>query len=131
MAQFLLAHIGIPLLSGVVFLLLVASSDKEPLGWAKCNEIALNFILLSIGASGAVFLNPRLSANWAELTPIVGILLVLANLALASVLVYRRRWRVDAPTSAQAYFDLVLGVLGLALTVATFCAGYQVANAPV
>jgi uncharacterized membrane protein len=77
-----------------------------------------------------VFLSPKLSAHWAELTPIVGILLVLANLALASMLVYRRRWRVDAPTSTQAYFDLVLGLLGLALTVAIFYFGYQYANDP-
>jgi hypothetical protein len=130
MEQFLLAHLGIPLLAGLVFMLLVASSEKEPLSLAKCNDIALDFILLSIGASGAVFLSPKLSAHWAELTPVVGILLVLVDLVLASILVYRRRWRVDAPTRTQAYLDLALGVLGLTITVALFYTGYQAPGAP-
>lgn len=131
MAQFLLAHLGIPVIAGAVFVFLEAASDKEPLSRAKCNDIALDFILLSIGANGAVFLNPRLNAHWAGFTPVIGIVVVLANLLLSAMLVYRRRWRkVDMPTKGQAYLDLALGVLGLTITAATFYAGYQVPNVP-
>ena len=93
MGEFLLAHLGIPLLAGLVFLLMVAASSREPLSLSSCNDVALDLVVLSIGANGAIFLNPRLSAHWGTFTPVVGILVVLANLLLASLLLYRRRWR--------------------------------------
>ena len=129
MVEFLVAHFGIPLVAGLVLVLMTAASDKAPLGLTSCNDIGLDFILLSTGANGAIFLNPRLSQHWSGSTPIVGILVVLANLLLASMLVYRRRWRDGSPSRAQAFIDLFLGAIGLGVTGFVFYLGYQVAPA--
>jgi hypothetical protein len=125
MAEFLLAHLGIPLLAGLVFVFMVAASDTQPLRLSSCNDVALDLVVLSIGANGATFLNPRLSAHWGQFTPVVGILVVLANLLLASVLVYRRRWRRAEPSRAQGYADLFFGALGLSVTAMVFYIGFN------
>lgn len=125
LAEFLLAHIGIPLIAGVVLLFMVAASDNKPLTLDSSNDIALDFIILSVGATGAIFLNPRLTDHWKSFTPILGIVVTLVDLLLASILVYRRRWRSGAPSKSDAYLDLFLGVLGLTATVMVFYLGYQ------
>jgi hypothetical protein len=61
LAEFLLAHVGIPLIAGLVLLFMVAASDDKPLTLESSNDIALDFIILSVGATGAIFLNPRLT----------------------------------------------------------------------
>ncbi|HXH90404.1 MAG TPA: hypothetical protein VNN25_02400 [Thermoanaerobaculia bacterium] len=124
MPEFLLAHLGIPFLAGLVFLFMTAASDAHPLSLKSCNEVAVDFTVLSIGATGAIFLNPRLVAHWKELTGVYGIVVVLVNLLLASFLVYRRRWRQETPTKMQAYVDLFLGVLALTVTLMAFYAGF-------
>src|SRR5215208_6670389 len=127
MGEFLLAHLGVPLMAGLVLLFMVAASDSQPLALHSCNEIALDLVILSTGATGAIFLDSRLVAHWMGFTPVVGIIVVLVDLLLASLLVYRRRWRpTGTPVSrSQAYLDLLLGTLGLAFTVMVFYFGYQ------
>ena len=125
MAEFLLAHLGIPLIAGLVFVLMVAASSQEPLSLSACNDVALDLVVLSIGSNGAIFLNPRLNAHWGAFTPVVGILVVLLNLLLAGLLLYRRRWRRGTPTHPQAYFDLIVGAFGLAITAIVFYIGYE------
>jgi hypothetical protein len=89
-----------------------------------CNDVALDFTILSIGANGAIFLNPRLATHWKELTGVYGIVVVLVNLLLASFLVYRRRWRTLPTTKVQAFVDLFFGVLALTVTTMVFSVGY-------
>jgi|SRR3954452_677640 hypothetical protein len=125
LAEFLLAHIGIPLIAGLVLLFMVAASGNKPLSLDSSNDIALDFIILSVGATGAIFLNPRLTDHWKGFTPILGIVVTLVDLLLASILVYRRRWRTGAPSRGDAYLDFLLGILGLTLTVMVFYIGYQ------
>ena len=127
MEEFLLAHVGVPLMAGLVLLFMVAASDSQPLTLHSCNEIALDLVILSTGATGAIFLDSRLGAHWKNFTPVIGIFVVLVDLLLASFLVYRRRWRpTDTPVSrGQAYLDLLLGALGLTVTVMVFYLGYQ------
>ena len=45
LAEFLLAHIGIPLIAGVVLLFMVAASDNKPLTLDSSNDVALDFII--------------------------------------------------------------------------------------
>ena len=59
----MLAHLGIPFAAGLVLLFMIASSDKEPISWANCNDIALDLTILSVGACGGIFANPALLAN--------------------------------------------------------------------
>jgi len=117
LAEFLLAHVGIPLIAGLVLLFMVAASDNRPLTLDSSNDIALDFIILSVGATGAIFLNPRLTDHWKGFTPILGIVVTLIDLLLASILVYRRRWRARALSTGDAFVDLLLGILGLTITV--------------
>ena len=125
MPEFLLAHLGIPFLAGLVFLFMTAASDTHPLSRESCNDVALDFTILSIGANGAIFLNPRLVTHWKELTGVYGIVVVLVNLLLASFLVYRRRWRQEPTTWVQAYVDLFFGILALTVTTMVFYVGYN------
>lgn len=128
MGEFLIAHLGVPLFAGIVFVFMVAASDTEPLSLAKCNDIALDLVVLSIGANGAIFVNPRLISHWQAFTPVVGITVVLANLLLASFLLYRRRWRQGTPSKLTAYFDLFMGVPALVITTGVFYLGYEPAS---
>jgi hypothetical protein len=133
MGAFLLAHVGIPFLAGLVFLFMTGAAGEKPVSLESCNEIALDFNVLSIGATGAIFLNDRIIVHWKELTGIYGITVVLVNLLLASLLVYRRRWRQPPTTNYQAFWDLVFGAFALGVTLAAFWFGYNgdanVANA--
>jgi hypothetical protein len=101
------------------------SVRHSPVVARSCNDVALDFTILSIGANGAIFLNPRLVTHWKEFTGVYGIVVVLVNLLLASFLVYRRRWRREPTTWAQAYVDLFFGILSLTVTTMVFYVGYN------
>jgi hypothetical protein len=57
----LLGHIGVPLLFGIAFVLFsVASSSGSPT-WDIAIETALDFAVLGIGATGAIFENEAIN----------------------------------------------------------------------
>jgi hypothetical protein len=109
----LLAHIAIPLIAGLVLVIFVRAASNQPVSWNDCYEVALDFVLISIGATGATFLNPKLSARWGERTPIYSILVVLLSMLLAAVLIYRHHHRSGDAGPLGGSFDLFLGVLSL------------------
>jgi len=132
MLLFLLAHIGIPLIAGLVLVVFKWAAQEENVTWGECHELALDFAILSIGANGAIFINPQLIQHWGERTAIYGILVVLINLLLAGIVVLRGKQRIRfassprMPTRAwQAIFDLFFGVLALTITTSTFYFGYH------
>lgn len=125
MITFLLAHIGVPLIAGIALIVFESASSRNPLSWDDGNEIGLDFTLLSIGATGAIFVNERLLRNWGENTPLYGILVVLVNMILAAWLLTRRRWREHPATAWQAFTDMFLGVLALSITCGVFAVGYS------
>jgi hypothetical protein len=100
----------------LVLLLVIAASDKEPISWASCNDIALDLTILSAGASGGIFANPTLLQHLGANAAVYGILVVLCDLIMAGLLVYFRRWRKDAATAWAGLRDLALGLLTVALT---------------
>jgi len=109
----LLAHIAVPLIAGLVLVIFVRAANKEPVSWSDCYEVAVDFVLISIGATGATFLNPKLSARWGERTPIYSMLVVLFSMLLASILIYRHHHRTGEALPRAGVFDLFLGVLSL------------------
>jgi len=146
----LLAHIAIPLLAGLILVLFVRA--KDGFTWSSCNEIAIDQVLISIGATGAIFLNQKLNNKYEGALAIYGILIVLANLILAVLLIYRSYGRERArdvyimaenPLSIgpplyrkisasrlkvswrQGYLDLFLGAMALVLTCLVYWVGYQ------
>ena len=121
----LLAHIVIPLVAGLGLVLFERASEPTPLSWASCNAIAIDFLLISIGATGALFLNPKLAEKWgAGETAVYAILIVLVNFVLAAVLVYLKRHRKTVGRLA-GFVDMFFGVLGLVLTSLLYYWGYQ------
>jgi hypothetical protein len=101
-----------------------ASARTEALSWDSCNAIGLDFAILSIGATGAIFVNPRLIDHWGERTALYGIFVVLVNMTIAGLVVYRRRWRQTPVAFGEGVFDLFLGALALSVTSGVFASGY-------
>ena len=124
MIVFLLFHIGVPLLIGVALVFFVAAASRDPISWDTCNDIALDFAILSMGANGGIFLNPKLIQQWGDKTAVYGIGIVAANLVFAGILVYRRRWQATPVPWPQGIFDLVLGGLAIGFTCGAFIAGH-------
>ena len=125
MFEVLLAHIGIPLLAGLVLLFMIAATDKEPISWKSCNDIALDLTILSAGACGGIFANPTLLRNLGDQSAIYGIVLVLLDLFCAGILIYFRRWQVGSATALSAIRDLFFGGLTVGLTVSFLCYGLR------
>ena len=119
----LLAHIGIPFVAGIILLLVVAATEKEPIAWSNCNDIALDLTILSIGANGGIFVNPTLIKHWGDRTPVYGILVVLLDLLFAGVLVYIRRFRTPPVRYYQGLRDVFLGCLTVAITAGVLYLG--------
>jgi hypothetical protein len=124
MGTFLFAHRGVPFLVGLALVFFVAAADREPISWSSCNDIAVDFGILSMGANGGIFLNPLLAQHWGTDTPVYGIGVVVANFVLTSFLVYRRRWRTLPVGWLGGGFDLFLGALALTITCWAFASGY-------
>ena len=126
MFEFLVAHLFIPLLAGVVVLAIVIVSSRSKPDWDTANDAALDLTILSIGAVGALFLNEKLQEHWRQLTPLLGIVVVLANLLLTCILAYRKRWKPDEEKALEfrnIWPDIFLGVLALIITTAVFVFG--------
>jgi hypothetical protein len=113
----ILAHIGIPFVAGLVLLFIIAASDKEPISWSSCNDIALDLTILSAGASGGIFANDTLIQHLGPRSAIFGILVVLCDLVLGGMLVYIRRWRTSPVHAWQGIRDLFFGILTVGFTV--------------
>lgn len=127
MLEFLLAHLAIPFLAGLVVLGIVVVSGPKEISWDAANDAALDMTILSIGATGGLFLNHKLQEHWGDQTPIYGILAVLANLLLSCILAYRKRWKPEndrAPRFRNMLPDLLVGGIAMCLTTGLFVVGY-------
>ena len=112
-----LSHIAIPLIVVFVLLLFKAVNREKPIGWENCNEIAFELTVLSIGATGGIFVDPALIQRFGKNVGVYGILVVLIDLAFAGWLIYRERWRRGKDTtSSQGMLDLFIGFMCVAIT---------------
>jgi len=126
----LLAHIGIPFLA-VVAILIFRAPTRPALAWRQnCNEIALEFAILGIGATGGVFLNRRIVGGNSG---VYGILVVVLEMVFAALIVNRgshieriapnaapaARWdltKADFLDTLQGLLDFFLGFLPIMVT---------------
>lgn len=82
----LLAHIGVPFLA-VIAILIFRAPTRSALAWRQsCNETALEFAILGIGATGGVFLNRRIGGGNSG---VYGILVVVLEMVFAALIVNR------------------------------------------
>jgi hypothetical protein len=121
----ILAHIVVPLMAGVVFLLFVAATEAEPIAWKNCIDIGLDLTLLGLGATGAIFVNPTLVQHWGTKAAIYGILVVLSDLILAGALVYIRRFRTQPVVPWQGFRDLSFGILTIVIALSVMYFGLK------
>jgi hypothetical protein len=83
----LVAHIGIPFLAVIVILLFRAPTRASLPFRHACNEVALEFAILGIGATGGVFLNPESRLVFPGASGVYGILVVMLELVFAALIV--------------------------------------------
>jgi hypothetical protein len=114
----ILAHIGVPIAAVICLIVFKASSRTKAIGWDNCNEVALELAILAIGATGGIFANPNLIKHFGGNIGIYGIFVVLVDLVLAAILIYRGRFRTpDTPVTAwKGLGDLFIGCLCVAVT---------------
>jgi|SRR5215469_3828488 len=124
----LLGHIAIPLLFGIAFIFFsMAASRKRP-SWDIAFETALDFAVLGIGATGAIFENPTITKVYGEHSAIVGIAVVGVNFFLTSLIVVIRRY-IFHTTSRKLLCSIVsisLGCLALLVTAAVLSYAYRI-----
>jgi hypothetical protein len=128
MLEFFLAHVAIPFLAGLVVLAIVIVSAPRPISWEVANDAGLDMTILSIGATGGLFLNHKLQEHLGGQTPLFGILAVLVNLLLSCMLVYRKRWKPENERDARfrnMLPDLAVGAVAMCLTMGLFAFGYM------
>lgn len=126
MLVLLLAHIGTPLLAGLVVLGIVVVANQETPDWMQANEAALDLTILSIGATGPLLLEPGIRENFRPDMAVYGILLVLSNLLIACILVGRKKWKKNRElTFINVWPDLLFGVFSVAMTTGAFYAAYN------
>jgi len=125
----LLAHIGLPLVFGIVFIIIVAAVDPRSTGWDLLGEAALDFAILGLGATGSVFDNPKMSQAFPGANATLAAISVIAvNLVFAAVIVFIRASQARKSTRFTGFssiLSLFLGVLGVGFTASTLVWAYM------
>lgn len=107
-----LIHIVVPFAAVLVLVLFRAATRDHPIGWEDCNEMAVELAILGIGATGGIFANPQLIKKLGSNEAVYGMLVVLGDLFLAGIIVYRSRWRRSGPVRpTEGLLDLFLASL--------------------
>lgn len=129
----LLGHIGLPVLFGLAFVGFSVAASKGPRGWELAIETALDLAILSIGATGAIFENPKLIAAFGVENTLVGISVIGINLVFSSILLWLRRAAYDSgePTGpGRGFAALFLGSLTIVVVASVVTWGYRSGQQP-
>ncbi len=129
MGWLLLAHIGLPFLFGLVFIIIVAAIDPRTAGWDLLGEAGLDFAILGLGATGSVFDNPRMAQAFPGANATLAAIFVIAlNLLFAALIVSIRASIVRRSTHFTAFSSILsmfLGVSGVACTAGALVLAYS------
>jgi hypothetical protein len=115
MGWFLLAHIGLPLLFGIAFIIFSAAVDPRADGWDVLVETALDLSILSLGATGAIFDNQRVEQAFGSNSALVAIAMIAVTLVFAAVIVMARAIAIRN----HQHFTLTGGIMVLSLGALT------------
>lgn len=115
MLWFVLAHIVPHLVFGIIFVIISAITTPPSEGWDLLGEVALDFAILGLGATGAVFDNSRVSSYYGENSATLAISIVAACLFLAVIIVAIRA----ALVRKNRHFSFFLGIIVMFLGVLT------------
>lgn len=122
----ILAHICVPLFAVACLILFKAATRQNAVGWKNCNEVALELAIMAIGSTEGIFANPNLIRHLGENAGVYGILVVLVDLALAAIVVYRGRFSTDQNEISwfRGIVDLFIGCLCIAVTIGVIYKSY-------
>jgi len=115
MGWFLLAHIGLPLLFGVAFVIFSAAVTPSSAGWDVLAETAQDLTILGLGATGAIFDNARVEQSFGSNSAAVAIAIIAVNLIFSALIVLARATAIKGNT----HFSLFRGILVLFVGVLT------------
>jgi hypothetical protein len=127
MGWFLLAHIGLPLGFGIAFVIFSAATGPGSDGWDVLAETALDLTILSLGAAGAVFDNPRVEQAFGSNSAEVAITMIAVNLILSAIIVLVRARVVRRKAHFTFWGGIIvvfLGALTLSVTAGTLVWAY-------
>ncbi len=129
----ILAHLGIPVLFGVAFLIIIIAVTPPAEGWEKLLEAALDLTILSLGATGAIFDNERVAQAFGANSALVAVTVIAADLIAASILVLirARTTRSQEPVSvSHGIIALFLGMITLLAPVGVIVWSYTRGGRP-
>ena len=127
MGWFLLAHIGLPLLFGVAFIIFSAAVNPRTDGWDVLVETALDLTILSLGATGAIFDNQRVEQAFGSNSALVAISMIAVNLIISAVIVMARAIAIrkgEHFSFLGGIMVLFLGLLTLGITAGVLSWAY-------
>ncbi len=132
MLLFILAHIVPHLLFGIIFVIITAITTPASEGWDLLAEVALDFAILGLGTTGAVFDNPRVSHFFGVNAATLAISTVGGCFLLAIIIVAIRTALVRKHqhfTFLGGIMVVFLGVLTLAVPTVTLIWAYMYGRA--
>ena len=109
MVWVLLAHIGLPLLFGIGFVIINAAIEPRSGNWDVLAKTALDLTILSLGATGAIFDNARVEQAFGANSVLVAIAVIGVDFILAAVIVAMKSSNIRK----AANFSLAGGILVL------------------
>jgi hypothetical protein len=112
------AHIFLPLLFGLVFMLFSAASSPTTPTWDIAVETALDLAILGIGATAAIFENPIIVAVFKEHSAEVGIGVIAVDLLFSAFIVLIRRY-IFPTTNHKLRWGVTAMTLGVCAILAT------------
>jgi hypothetical protein len=118
-ALILLAHLGIPLVFGLGFLVLAyVTGPEDALGSELVVEAALDLAILSIGATAAILENPKLHNLFHDSDDVIvfGMALAAVNFFLTVIVIALRRlvYRKSVTNGRKRFFAFVAIICGAA-----------------
>jgi hypothetical protein len=115
MIWFILAHIVPHLIFGIIFVIISAITMPPSEGWDLLAEVALDFAILGLGATGAVFDNSKVGDYFGVNAATLAISIVAVSLLLAVIIVAVR----TALVRRNQHFSLLNGIIVVFLGVLT------------
>ena len=106
-----MAHIGLPLLFGIGFVIINAAVEPRSDDWDVLVKTALDLAILSLGATGAIFDNARVEQAFGTNSILVAIAIIGADFVLAAIIVAVR----SAYIRKAAHFSFIGGILVLSV----------------
>ncbi len=126
----LLGHIGVPLLFGIAFVVFSTAAAAKPPTWDIALETALDFAVLGIGATGAVFENETISQAFRQHSAVVGIAVVGVDFLLTSGIVLIRRYVFERTPRKLFWGSISISIGCLCILVTSLVLAYAYGVVP-